>query len=66
MVVTASSGEWSLKSRLPSISNMVAATTVGQVIARRCLEAGFTEMTSKLFTSAKESQKITAFLQAVE
>lgn len=66
VVLTASSGEWPLQSRLPSISNVVAAATVGQVIARRCLEAGFTEMTTQLFTSAKSSQKTNVFLQAVE
>jgi len=66
VVILASTREWSIQSRMPSTTDHTAAVTVGRILARRCLQAGLTEIEPEKFEEAPSSAKMYAFLSALE
>jgi len=66
VVLSASTREWPLQSRLPSTSDYTSAVTVGRVLARRCLEAGITEVELEKFEEAPKSKKLNTFLSELQ
>jgi len=65
-VLRASTSEWAVQSRLPSTVDRTAATTIGRLLALRCLQAGLTEVEVEKFIEEPTSSNLKAFLRCMQ
>ncbi|XP_018020968.1 39S ribosomal protein L18, mitochondrial [Hyalella azteca] len=66
VILQASTREWPMQSRLPSTQDYTAAVTLARVLARRCLEAGYSEMAVDASLEVESSTKAAAFVKTIE
>ncbi|KAF2357051.1 Spermatogenesis-associated protein 6 N-terminal [Trinorchestia longiramus] len=65
VVVKASTREWPLQSRLYSTSDHSAVVSLARVLARRCLEAGYSELAVDPALEGETSSKAKAFMDTL-
>lgn len=65
-VVQVTTRDWSLAKHLYSTTDVCAAANVGKMLARRCLEAGLTNIFYDPDSDHENSSKLKAFLKALE
>jgi len=65
-VVSASTKEWAIKRHLYSSNDVSAYENIGRVLAHRCLQSGIIEIHTDLSVEGESSEKITAFIKALE
>ncbi|CAL8096643.1 unnamed protein product [Orchesella dallaii] len=64
--VVVSTQEWCIKKYLYSTNDASAAKLVGQVLGRRCLQAGITEVACFFTEEERKKEKVSLFLKAIE
>lgn len=65
-VIEASTKQWSLAKHLYSPNDLCAAENVGKILARRCLEGGIDRVFYDPIVELEHSEKLKAFLKAVQ
>jgi len=65
-VVSASTQEWAIKKHLYSTRDISAAENVGRILAHRCLESGILNVHVHFSQEDQQSEKVKAFLSALE
>ncbi|XP_059168007.1 large ribosomal subunit protein uL18m-like [Physella acuta] len=63
VVVSASSKEWAIRNQLYSCTDVSASTSVGKVLAQRCLESGITCFYFDQSQVDMNAEKVQSFLQ---
>ncbi|XP_004073346.1 39S ribosomal protein L18, mitochondrial [Oryzias latipes] len=65
-VLSCSTKEWALKKELPSTNCVAACQAVGEVLARRCQQAGITRMVYRAIPWTYRSDSVQAFRSAMK
>ncbi|XP_071946541.1 large ribosomal subunit protein uL18m-like [Antedon mediterranea] len=66
MVASASTMEWAIRKHLYSTSDVIAASTVGRVLGRRCLQFGISYVHIDMPKEWKTYEKVQVFLEGLK